>query len=178
VRTGDDPTFDQEPPVSQIENPDEAGSARPRDYAIGYGRPPVATRFQPGNNCNPRGRPKQKKTVGDEIQAALNTKVRIPVAGKMKTMTKQQVIIQNLVNAAARGDGKAIHRLFALAERYQDSAEATIDPSDLNASDRRIIEGFLANTSSHASNTQPLASGDQDGASIGETSDDAAEIGD
>jgi hypothetical protein len=33
-----------------------------RDYEVGYGRPPVATRFRPGGVGNPKGRPKKKKT--------------------------------------------------------------------------------------------------------------------
>jgi len=28
------------------------------DYEVGYGKPPVASRFEPGHSGNPRGRPK------------------------------------------------------------------------------------------------------------------------
>ena len=31
------------------------GAAPAADYTIGYGRPPVATRFRPGQSGNPRG---------------------------------------------------------------------------------------------------------------------------
>jgi len=81
----------------------------------------------------------------------MNSKIRIVVEGKTKTMTKQQVIIHNLVNAAARGDNKAIHTLFALKTRYQDSSETAINPSDLDASDRKIIEEFIAGASTDGS---------------------------
>ena len=87
------------------------------NYEVGYGRPPVATRFQPGNRCNPKGRPKPKKTVGELLEEAMRAKVKIVVDGKPTTMTKQQVIIHNLVNAAARVDHKAINTLFSLKAR-------------------------------------------------------------
>ena len=117
------------------------------DYEVGYGRTPVATRFKPGNNCNPRGRPKKRKTVGQLIDEALNTKVRITVDGKSKIMTKLDIVIHNLVNAASRSDSKAIYTLLNLRAHYQDSTETTVNPSELSASDRKIIEQFLANAS-------------------------------
>jgi hypothetical protein len=143
--------------------------SRRRDFEVGYGRPPVATRFQPGNKCNPRGRRKQKKTAGQLIEEAMNEKVRIVVEGKTKIMTKQQVVIHNLVNAAARGDHKAIHTLFALRARYQESTQTTVNPSDLDANDRSIIEAFLANASENVFAPETLLTDDPPRALGGET---------
>lgn len=133
------------------------GAGQNGDYEVGYGRPPTATQFKPGNNCNPRGRPKPKKTVGQLIDEAMNTRVRITVDAKTRIMTKQQVIVHNLINAAARGDRKAIHTLFGLSARYQNSMETTLNPSDLDANDRKIIEQFLTSGSQNgaASNSSP-----------------------
>ena len=75
------------------ETPPRPDAGRRQDYEVGYGRPPVATRFQRGNRCNPRGRPRQMKTASQLIDEAMNSKIRIVVEGKTKTMTKQQVII-------------------------------------------------------------------------------------
>jgi hypothetical protein len=160
--------------MSQTDNPKEPDLSRRRDFEVGYGRPPVATRFQRGNCCNPRGRPKPPKTAGQLIDEAMNSKVRIVVEGKTKTMTKQQVIIHNLVNAAARGDSKAIHTLFALKTRYQDSSATAINPADLDASDRKILEEYLAKAFAVGTAPEwPLADGHRDAA--GDASkDDAA----
>jgi len=147
-------------------NPPDPGQnqAKPkRDYDIGYGRPPIATRFQPGGIGNPKGRPRRVKTVGQIIQDAMMTAVKIEVNGKSKTMTAQEVIIRNLVHSAARGDTKAIHALFGLKARYQDSADTTLTPSDLEASDRKIIEEFFAKVGTTGSDNAappPLASGE------------------
>jgi hypothetical protein len=123
------------------------------DYEVGYGRPPVAGRFKLGGIGNPKGRPKRAKTVGQIIQDTMMTKVRIEVNGRPKTMTAQEVIIRNLVHSAARGDARAIHALFGLKARYQDSAETTLTPLDLEASDRKIIEEYLAKVSGTSAST-------------------------
>lgn len=119
-----------------------------RDYEVGYGRPPVARRFRRGGVGNPKGRPKRAKTVGRIIEEAMMTPVRIEVNGKPKIMTAQEVIIRNLVHSAARSDTRAIHALFSLKARYQDSADTTLLPSNLDASDREIIEEYLAKVGS------------------------------
>jgi len=127
-------------------------------YEIGYGRPPMATRFKTGNICNPRGRPKKTKTVGQLIDEALSAKVRITVDGKPKLLTKLDIVIHNLVNAASRSDSKAIYTLLNLRAHYRDSTDTTVNPSELSASDRKIIEQFLANASldDNASDQSPL----------------------
>ena len=150
------------------------GNGRKADYEVGYGRPPVATRFKPGNNCNPRGRPKQKKTVSQLIDEAMNTKVRITVDGKARIMTKQQVVIHNLVNAAARGDRKAIHTLFSASARYQNSTETIVNPSDLDANDREIIEQFLTGASQNGATLNSSPPDDQPHATEDEASRDTA----
>jgi hypothetical protein len=114
------------------------------DYEVGYRCPPVATRFKLGGVGNPKGRPKMTKTVGQTIQEALMTRITIEENGRSRTVTALEVIIRNLVHAAARRDTKAIHALFALKARYQDSAETSVDPDDLELEDRKIIEEHLA----------------------------------
>ena len=138
------------------------GKGAGKDYEVGYGRPPVATRFRPGGIGNPKGRPKKRKTVGQRIQEALMTRVPIEENGRSKSMTAEDVIIRNLVNAAARRDMRAIHALFALRDRYQDSAETTLDPADLAAEDRKIIEEYL--TRLPASGIEPDSQAPEDGA--------------
>jgi hypothetical protein len=75
------------------------------------------------------------------------TRITIEENGRRKTMTAQEVIIRNLVSAAARRDARAINTLFALKDRYQDSTATTLDPADLNTDDRKIIEEYLAGLS-------------------------------
>jgi Family of unknown function (DUF5681) len=125
------------------------GNKDRRDYEVGYGRPPVAHQFRRGQVANPMGRRKKPKPVGQIIQEALMTRITIEENGRRKTMTAQEVIIRNLVSAAARRDARAINTLFALKDRYQDSTATMLDPADLNTNDLKIIQEYLASLSTN-----------------------------
>jgi uncharacterized protein DUF5681 len=43
-------------------------SGRKKDYTIGFGRPPAAHRFKPGQSGNPRGRPKGRKNFDTMVR--------------------------------------------------------------------------------------------------------------
>jgi hypothetical protein len=113
-------------------------------YEVGYGRPPVATRFRRGGVGNPKGRPKKKKTVGQMIEAALMIPVTVEEKGRPKRITALEIIFRTLVHAAARGDNGAIRTLFALEHRYKDSPETTVNLEETSKEDREIIEQFRA----------------------------------
>src|SRR5947199_134552 len=108
------------------------------DYEVGYCRPPLATRFRPGQITNPKGRSKKPKTVGKSLADLLKKRIEITEDGKTRTMTMQDIIMHRLMHRAAKGDLKAIQMLFALMDRYQDSPDTSLDPLDLAPEDQRI----------------------------------------
>jgi hypothetical protein len=113
-------------------------------YEVGYKRPPVATRFRSGGVGNPRGRPKKQKTVGQMLDEALMTRVKLEENGRQKTVTALEIIFRNLISAAARGDHAATRTIFGLYQRHKDSAETTIDTRDLDKEDRELLEEHFA----------------------------------
>ena len=122
-------------------------SRRPKgagDYVVGKGRPPVATRFKPGQSGNSKGRPKKVKTVDASLQEVLNRKLTVRENGRPRTRTLQEVIIFNLANAAARGDYKAVQLVLALQKQYQNSSDTTVDPESLQPDDEAILRDYLA----------------------------------
>lgn len=141
---------------------------RKGDYEVGYGRPPVQTRFKPGGVGNPRGRPKSKKSVGQMLEDALMTKVKVEENGRTKTMSAQEFIIRNLVRAAARGEHRAIQMLFSLRERYKDSDQTVLDLGELAKDDREIIENYLATLPAQEHGPSPVGE-------AGKTTDTAVE---
>jgi Family of unknown function (DUF5681) len=114
------------------------------DYEIGYRRPPVHTRFKVGNPGNPTGRRKKKKTVRQIFESAMMQRINVEQNGRSRSMTLQEVIIFKLVRTSAQGDLRAIRTTFAMWEHYRDSSDTVLDPSELAAADRKILEEYLA----------------------------------
>ena len=116
-------------------------------------RPPTGPHAIQGNPGNPQGR-RKKKTVGKLIDETMNKRIKIEERGRSRTMTVQELILFSMGRAAMKGDLAAARTLFALKERYQDTDETVLNPSDLEADDRKIIEEHLAKLGSQNPKTE------------------------
>jgi Family of unknown function (DUF5681) len=94
---------------------------RKRHYEVGYGKPPVATRFQPGQSGNPLGRSKGSR---NSLRPSLNEErlkaiildeayrtINVNDASGPITISMAQAVIRSLAVSAAKGDQRA-QRLF------------------------------------------------------------------
>lgn len=116
-------------------------SGKPDPYAVGYRHPPLHTRFQPGKSGNPRGRPKGQKTLGQALNEALSRRITVNENGRQRTMRMRDVIVQGLVNDAAKRDARALRLVFVLMDRYSGDQDGTADM--LLPDDRAILESYL-----------------------------------
>src|SRR5471030_425456 len=90
-----------------------AESPAPRDYEVGYGRPPKETRFQPGKSGNPRGRPKVERPLGDALREALHRQIEVVnERGDKRKVVALDHIMRGLVSDSARRDRSALRQLF------------------------------------------------------------------
>ena len=64
------------------------------DERIGYRRPPLRTRFRPGQSGNPRGRPGGARNLSTVIAAALGEKVAVTENGRRRRITKLEAAIK------------------------------------------------------------------------------------
>jgi hypothetical protein len=91
------------------------------DYEIGYGKPPVATRFQKGTSGNPSGRPKKvaiPDDPGEILQSIENEQITVTDNGRRKRMTKAEIHIRQLFTRAIRGDLRAVDLIVSMAKVY------------------------------------------------------------
>lgn len=84
------------------------------DYVVGYGRPPVHSRFKPGQSGNAKGRPAGTANMNTLIEKALVEKVTVTDAGRRRKISKGEVIAKQIVNKAASGDLQAARLLLQL----------------------------------------------------------------
>lgn len=93
-------------------------SSKSGDYAVGKGRPPVHTRFQPGQSGNPRGRPKGAVGVKAMLWATLQKKVVVTENGRERQITTFQYILRKLSNDAALGKPHAVRALIQFLKAF------------------------------------------------------------
>ena len=80
-------------------------------YAVGYGRPPLHTRFRKGVSGNPRGRPRRRMDLASLLTEALD---RRNASKRRKPGTQREAIVAALVEKSASGDLRATKLLFEL----------------------------------------------------------------
>jgi hypothetical protein len=95
----------------------------PEDYRVGYGKPPLATRFQKGNKANPHGRPRGSTNLAVLLQRALDAPTLAP-GGKRRRWTKRELMVRSLVERSAGADLAATKLLFELLRRADPRAVA------------------------------------------------------
>lgn len=83
-------------------------------YTVGYGRPPEATRFRPGQSGNPRGRVKGSKNARTLLEQELSKTIPVRENGRARKRTKLEVIVTQHVNRAVSGDAKAIESIYRM----------------------------------------------------------------
>ena len=115
----------------------------PIDYDVGYGRPPRATQFAPGESGNPRGRPKGSRSVGAILQDILRQKIAVTENGKTRRIPTLEVMFRRLVNDAVRRDPTALKLLLPLIDRYAASPETELHLGELLVEDQAILSQYL-----------------------------------
>jgi hypothetical protein len=135
------------------------GSEQPN--AVGYGKPPVGTRFKKGVSGNPKGRPKGSLNVATVFTKTLRERVVINEGGQRKSVTKLEAALKQLVNKAASGDHRSCQQLIDLARDAEAKQQASVaQDSGLNELDQEVLEGVLKRFD--LSNDKPVESPDDD----------------
>jgi Family of unknown function (DUF5681) len=106
---------------------------RRSNYSIGYCRPPVSTRFKPGQSGNPNGRPKGRKNLVALLKDALDKRIPIREGDTIRKVATAEAIILALMSKALKGDSKACAMLIGLTSRVKTSKAMVRQLQELNA---------------------------------------------
>ncbi|HYU11190.1 MAG TPA: DUF5681 domain-containing protein [Stellaceae bacterium] len=107
-----------------------------RDYAIGYGKPPVRSRFRKGRSGNPGGRPRGK-SLATFLREALAETVTIELGGRRRRFSKGEAIIARLVDGAIEADPRWMKLLLDLLQTLDIGGDARDDHEEVDAEEAR-----------------------------------------
>ena len=156
------------PLLPETSQPDD-GRSSDAAYAIGYGRPPVHSRFKPGQSGNRKGRPKRHRNVRTVVEEALNQKVKLKEGDKTRSVTKLEAVVQTIVNGALQRDPKAQVSLMALVRSVGMMGEApeVSNSEPFTADDGALIADYFRRHS--AASEQPDDPEGKEGSTVGTT---------
>ncbi len=106
---------------------------------VGYKRPPMHSRFKPGQSGNPSGRPKGSQNFKTLFHKILKEQVQLREGADVRKVTKAEAIMRSLVIGALKGDTRSMGTLFRLAEQTGQFEEANTPITQIT---RVIVESF------------------------------------
>ena len=113
-----------------------------RDH-VGYGKPPVHSRFKKGRSGNPKGRPKGSKNFKTDLAEELEEKIPIREGSQSKRLTKQRALIKTVMNRALKGDVRAAEVLVKwLVSDHKTSNSGNNEP--LSSDDSSLLANIEA----------------------------------
>src|SRR3989442_15630443 len=92
-------------------------STPPDGYAVGYRNPPKEFRFKPGNNANPRGRPRGSRKGNVIVKELFLERLPGRDGDGKKSMSKLEIILTKLLNRAIKDNHKAQAEAIKIAQK-------------------------------------------------------------
>jgi hypothetical protein len=125
-------------------------------YEVGYGRPPLHSRFRPGQSGNPAGRHKGVRNLGTDVRRTLKVLIKVKHGDQSRKISTQEGLLMVLREKALKGDSRALDRLLELAGRFNNEPAET-ELQALSADDSSILSAYAAEISraSTSASAQP-----------------------
>jgi hypothetical protein len=124
---------------------------------VGFGKPPVHSRFRKGCSGNSKGRPKGTKNLRTDLSEVLQERITVIEGDRKFRMSKQRAIVKSLVAKTLKGDSRSATTLLNTMFRALGFADTAIDVEQpLDANEQELMEVLEARIHRKAeSSTKP-----------------------
>ena len=112
-------------------------------YEIGFGKPPVRSRFKKGQSGNRKGRPKGALNLATVLDRIMRETVVTREYGRRRPKTKLEAMISQLTNKAVSGDAHATRLLCQLLRSAEEPSVAGEPTTGFSEEDRKVIANML-----------------------------------
>jgi hypothetical protein len=113
-----------------------------KDYEVGYGKPPVHSRFRPGQSGYPAGRRKGVRNLKTDVKRMLAMPVKVKEGGRTRTKSTQEAALLVLRERTLNANTRAFDRIIDLALRFNNDEGG--QAQQLTADDRAILAAYMA----------------------------------
>jgi len=112
---------------------------------VGYGKPPVQSRFRKGCSGNSKGRPKGTKNLRTDLTEVLQERITVTEGDRKVRMSKQRAVFKTLIAKTLKGDSRSATTLLNTMFRalgFADTADDVEEP--LSANEQELMAGIEA----------------------------------
>jgi hypothetical protein len=108
-------------------------------YEVGYGKPPRAHQFKPGQSPNPEGRKKGSKNEATIIKEILGKTIKIREGSKIRKITVHEAMFRRFAEKSLAGDIKSATFLL---NRFN-SVISAVNSGGLDDDDQALLQEFV-----------------------------------
>jgi len=113
------------------------------NYDVGFGKPPLHSRFRKGQSGNPKGRPKQIKNLRTDLSEELRELIPIREGDRTYKISKQRAVLKSLFAKAVKGDSRSLSFLIALLVKIFGIEESALDSEfTLTVEEQQLLAGI------------------------------------
>jgi uncharacterized protein DUF5681 len=114
------------------------------NYEVGWGKPPLDTRFGKGQSGNPKGRPRGTKNLKTDLMEELRETIVVREGDRTVRMSKQRAMIKTVMNKSLKGDARAIITLIRMMTRFAEPNGGSTEVDEaLSVDERELWQGLL-----------------------------------
>jgi hypothetical protein len=118
-----------------------------RNYVVGYGQPPIGSRFKPGTSGNAKGRATGRKNLKTLIRQTMTANISVQEGSSTRRVSKIEGVVLRQLQSALKGNDRSAMAVIKMAMQMgflEDPENNTAEAAELSAADEQIVQELLS----------------------------------